>query len=351
MIQDKIRIAAFYDAENISAYAVPKIFRFLQTLGTVIEQEAHGDYSMPLMEPWNEFVLKNVPVRMIHKPHNGQKEVADKSIMSEIASYPIDHPDTAIAIVTSDNDFVETSSVLVRRGIRVIGIGTRKQSRPGWISSCSEFYFIEDIKYENEDEIDDSDLEDEASAASALAAENDRKKPLKASKGTVFKMRQDLGCGFISAAGGKSYYFSISDALNDDGTLAVLPEGACVTFSIAREYNPEAGSKRWQNGLAVGVKLDSDAETKARSVQGTVYKVLEDKEIGFIRTKGFGGKKEYFFSMEDVADYDKNSSPVCVGDKVKFKIAKPYDPTKRAPRDRTGVAKKIEVIEETQKLL
>lgn len=351
--------AVFYDAENISPYSVPKIYRFLQSKGNVKSQEAHGDYSMDLMSPWNEMVLENVPVKLIHKPHNGRKEVADKSLMNEISAWPIGHQGETIVIVTSDNDFVETSSVLRSYGVEVIGIGTRHQSKPNWISSCSTFYFIEDIKYDAVGDTQPASLEPEQDTIAEetvpvsdgyveeepVQENSEEQEESEEHHGTVYSLRPTLNCGFIRE-GSDEYYFSYSDAVDDDGCTLILMEGDEVTFRVSRPANPLAEIRKEQTGKAACVRLEKTEEPqqKGKTATGKVYFIPSSGNYGFIGIRGATCRKEFYFSFDDVEGFDGCNPPVYPGDTVEFTIARNFNPSLADYRARTGQAKLVKVV-------
>ena len=78
----EVKIAVFFDAENISAKKVSPIIDFLSTKGDILFQRAYADWSMSETSSWREQLTKT-PITAIQQFHHDEKQAVDKLIMMD----------------------------------------------------------------------------------------------------------------------------------------------------------------------------------------------------------------------------------------------------------------------------
>ncbi|KAL5533074.1 hypothetical protein ACEPAF_4850 [Sanghuangporus sanghuang] len=123
-------VAIFWDYENchppsdVSAHKlVEKIRCLAQTLGPIKIFKAYVDLSLECTNP--RFLalhsdLQSSGVTLVHCPHNGKKDVADKMMIVDILTFAFNnHGAATIAIITEDRDFAYAAATLRLRGHKV----------------------------------------------------------------------------------------------------------------------------------------------------------------------------------------------------------------------------------------
>lgn len=147
----EVKVAVFFDAENISAKKVSPIIDFLSTKGDILFQRAYADWSMSETNSWKEQLTKT-PITAIQQFHHDEKQAVDKLIMMDAIEMAIKHEEiNTFAVITSDNGFYSLVLRLRELGKRVIGLGEKSKCKPIWINACNEFKYIEDLDDNDED--------------------------------------------------------------------------------------------------------------------------------------------------------------------------------------------------------
>ena len=153
----EVKIAVFFDAENISENKVSLIIDSLSAKGDILFQRAYADWSIETTKSWKE-QLNKTPITAIQQFHHNEKQAVDKLIMMDAIEMAIKHEEiNTFAIITSDNGFHSLALRLRELGKRVIGIGEKggecdkSKCKPIWIKACNEFLYIEDLDDSDED--------------------------------------------------------------------------------------------------------------------------------------------------------------------------------------------------------
>lgn len=147
----EVKIAVFFDAENISANKVSLIIDSLSAKGDILFQRAYADWSIDNTKSWQDQLIKT-PITAIQAFHHNEKQAVDKLIMMDAIEMAIKHNEiNSFAIVASDNGYYSLALRLRELGKRVIGIGEKGKCNPIWIKACNEFIYIEDLDDKDED--------------------------------------------------------------------------------------------------------------------------------------------------------------------------------------------------------
>lgn len=147
----EVKIAVFFDAENISANKVSLIIDSLSAKGDILFQRAYADWSIDNTKSWQDQLIKT-PITAIQAFHHNEKQAVDKLIMMDAIEMAIKHNEiNSFAIVASDNGYYSLALRLRELGKRVIGIGEKEKCNPIWIKACNEFIYIEDLDDKDED--------------------------------------------------------------------------------------------------------------------------------------------------------------------------------------------------------
>lgn len=147
----EVKIAIFFDAENISANKVSPIIDALSAKGDILFQRAYADWSIDNTKSWQDQLIKT-PISAIQAFHHNEKQAVDKLIMMDAIEMAIKHNEiNSFAIVASDNGYYSLALRLRELGKRVIGIGEKEKCNSIWIKACNEFIYIEDLDDKDED--------------------------------------------------------------------------------------------------------------------------------------------------------------------------------------------------------
>jgi len=147
----EVKIAVFFDAENISANKVSLIIDSLSAKGDILFQRAYADWSIDNTKSWQDQLIKT-PITAIQAFHHNEKQAVDKLIMMDAIEMAIKHNEiNSFAIVASDNGYYSLALRLRELGKRVIGIGEKEKCNSIWIKACNEFIYIEDLDDKDED--------------------------------------------------------------------------------------------------------------------------------------------------------------------------------------------------------
>ncbi|EJD00235.1 uncharacterized protein FOMMEDRAFT_127732 [Fomitiporia mediterranea MF3/22] len=129
------QVAIFWDFENCrppsnisGTEVVEKIRSLVQYFGRIITFKAYADVSLIFAGSKSNNLqseLQSSGLTLVHCPHNGRKDVADKMMIVDMLAFVIDRPQTTtIVIITGDRDFTYAAGVLKLRGYRIIVIAT-----------------------------------------------------------------------------------------------------------------------------------------------------------------------------------------------------------------------------------
>ncbi|KAL5529158.1 hypothetical protein ACEPAG_5132 [Sanghuangporus baumii] len=125
--------AIFWDFENCRPSSnisgnkvVYNIRRLVQGYGSITTFRAYIDLSVDCAYSRSisfHSDLQSSGLSLVHCPHNGKKDVADKMMIVDMLAFAIDRPAPAcIVLITGDRDFAYAAAILKLRGYRIIVI-------------------------------------------------------------------------------------------------------------------------------------------------------------------------------------------------------------------------------------
>ncbi|KAL1675071.1 NYN domain-containing protein [Schizophyllum commune] len=144
-------VGIFWDFENCrysagrSGYEIARaIEQIALEYGTVSDFNAYLDMQFCALPAGMRSELQSSGVALVDCPHNGQKDVVDQMLQTDMLAYALDHPAPAtLILISGDRDFAYTVSVLRRRRYEVVLLC---HSRPGphkslaWqVSACLDW--------------------------------------------------------------------------------------------------------------------------------------------------------------------------------------------------------------------
>lgn len=133
------KIALFFDAENISAKFVDKIFNDLANIGEVIIKKAYHNWGNTQSQSWvkilQEFSIE--PIQVF--PNISGKNAIDIKLTVDVMNITQSSNIDTIVLVSSDSDFTVLVTDIKSKGIEAIGFGEEK-THNSFRKAFSTFY-------------------------------------------------------------------------------------------------------------------------------------------------------------------------------------------------------------------
>ncbi|KAL5490375.1 hypothetical protein ACEPAI_5208 [Sanghuangporus weigelae] len=143
--------AIFWDFENCRPSSnisgnkvVYNIRRLVQGYGSITTFRAYIDLSVDCAYSRSisfHSDLQSSGLSLVHCPHNGKKDVADKMMIVDMLAFAIDRPAPAcIVLITGDRDFAYAAAILKLRGYRIIAISPASNAHTSLKVQADELY-------------------------------------------------------------------------------------------------------------------------------------------------------------------------------------------------------------------
>ena len=153
------KYAILIDSENVSAKYIESIFDELSRLGSITVRKIYGDWSKN-NNGWDKDCLLSYSIQPVQQfSYTAGKNSTDSAMIIDAMDLLYTSNIDGFCLVTSDSDFTRLASRLREAGKQVIGMGERKTPK-AFVSACTSFTSIRDIKktvYNIIDENDDKD--------------------------------------------------------------------------------------------------------------------------------------------------------------------------------------------------
>lgn len=321
----EVKIAVFFDAENISAKKVSPIIDFLSTKGDILFQRAYADWSMSETSSWREQLTKT-PITAIQQFHHDEKQAVDKLIMMDAIEMAIKHEEiNTFAVITSDNGFYSLVLRLRELGKRVVGLGEKSKCKPIWINACNEFKYIEDL-----DDNDEDILVDDAAKLNESGLED-------------FSLEKFLENAYELTPSYKGENTKLVSrfwerVLQQKSDFNLKDYGVKSALELLRKFNNKfsiSDDGKIPPTFFVGKIEDKSSQRKKGVISRRIasYRIISaDDKSG-----------DYFFYMSEINKDFKNNK-LEKGTKVDFLVEKEPDPDAKENKDKNGRAKDVCVI-------
>lgn len=136
------QIAAFFDAENISAVVVDTVRMDLLQRGRLLIRKAYGDFQSNSLKPWVS-VCKSYGIEMLSRPELAAgKNASDIAMVIDAMECLVTRTNIDLfALISSDSDFTPLASRLREHGKFVVGFGGQQCPVP-FRQACDEFVIL-----------------------------------------------------------------------------------------------------------------------------------------------------------------------------------------------------------------
>ena len=326
--KEDLKIAVFFDAENINPKYIPAIISELEKFGMVLFQRAYADWTLPNMQGnnWKDLISKT-PITVYQQFHNGEKQVADKSIIMDAVELAIKQDNiNAITIVSSDNGFYPLALRLREFKKYVIGIGEKEklegnQHNSLFIKSCNRFIYIEDLKVIGGELLSDESEFKDFSVQNILdqAYEICRKIDL---NGKEVALVAELGASMFNLKPDLNY----TRDFGKSRLLDVLKDKA----DIFETFQSKDSKLTWYTRKKIGLGVKGHAK-----LSGIIKRLISG--YGIIAAND----GDYYFSFSDLAD-SFSVANLREGTMVRFSVEKQPNPNGITSTEKNGKAINIE---------
>lgn len=331
--KEQIKIAVFFDAENIPAKYVMPVLTKLTNRGQILFCKAYADWSLPGVKSW-EKVLSITPVEPIHRFHKNEKQVVDKTIIMDAVQMVWQHPEIdCFCIAASDKGFSDLALRLREYGKSVLGIGEKTKTDNLLLNSYNEFLYVEDLPEVQESIIKNLDKTDsDNKPEQELNLLNFIEEVYNATK------RRDDGFASFADFGTKIRTFKPDFSYSRYG-FSSLKEmiGNFSGFFEIQEIRDTPPNYLFRK------KQAEDILSNFR-LKGTVSRFIH--HYGFICVKDAADKRRnygYFYSIADVVPESKGA--VSVHSQVSFLVQKDPNPDGKTSAEKNRRAVDVRLVE------
>ena len=140
--EEKVKVALFIDAENISHKAADFIVSSAKSYGDLIVKKIYADWSKPSVKDWKDAIGQHSLMTEHQFTFSKGKNASDISLMIDAICYLFEKHIDVYCLATGDSDFTRLVQVLRARDKKVIGFG-RSNAMPSLINSFNEYLYID----------------------------------------------------------------------------------------------------------------------------------------------------------------------------------------------------------------
>jgi uncharacterized LabA/DUF88 family protein/Fe-S-cluster formation regulator IscX/YfhJ len=151
-----LKLAVLIDADNVPYANVKEMFEEIAKYGTPTFKRIYADWTKPTVSGWKNVLLENAITPVQQYSYTSGKNSSDSALIIDAMDILYTGNVDGFCIVSSDSDFTRLATRLREAGMKVIGIGEKKTLTP-FITACDKFIYIEILKKEETESINDND--------------------------------------------------------------------------------------------------------------------------------------------------------------------------------------------------
>ncbi len=155
-----LKLAVLIDADNIPRNCTKSIMEEIAIYGTPTIKRIYGDWTSPNIGGWKTALLENAIVPIQQYGYTTGKNSTDSAMIIDAMDILYTDRTDGFVLVSSDSDFTRLAIRLREAGMWVLGIGERKTPSP-FIAACDKFIYIENIRANHQEELEE-DLHEKA---------------------------------------------------------------------------------------------------------------------------------------------------------------------------------------------
>ncbi len=172
---DNLRFAVLIDADNIPRNCLKGVLEEIAIYGTPTIKRIYGDWTSPNIGGWKMSLLENAVTPVQQYGYTIGKNSTDSAMIIDAMDILYSGKVDGFVIVSSDSDFTRLAIRLREAGMKVIGIGEKKT--PGaFIAACDKFIYIEVIRSNITERIEETPKSDGKKAKTKTAQKQQKQK-------------------------------------------------------------------------------------------------------------------------------------------------------------------------------
>jgi len=152
-----LNIAVLIDGDNIPSAHVKEMMEEIAKYGNPTIKRIYGDWTRPGLTKWKNLLLENAITPIQQYGYTKGKNATDSAMIIDAMDILYSGKVNGFCLVSSDSDFTRLATRLREAGMQVIGIGEKKTPNP-FIVACDKFIYIEILKKQTEEKIENKDL-------------------------------------------------------------------------------------------------------------------------------------------------------------------------------------------------
>lgn len=156
MNQTNSNIAVLIDGDNIPSAQVKEMMEEITKYGNPTIKRIYGDWTRPGLTKWKNLLLENAITPIQQYGYTKGKNATDSAMIIDAMDILYSGKVNGFCLVSSDSDFTRLATRLREAGMQVIGIGEKKTPNP-FIVACDKFIYIEILKKQSEDKIENTE--------------------------------------------------------------------------------------------------------------------------------------------------------------------------------------------------
>ncbi|NQX87018.1 MAG: NYN domain-containing protein [Flavobacteriaceae bacterium] len=193
MNQGNSNIAVLIDGDNIPSAQVKEMMEEITKYGNPTIKRIYGDWTRPGLTKWKNLLLENAITPIQQYGYTKGKNATDSAMIIDAMDILYSSKVNGFCLVSSDSDFTRLATRLREAGMQVIGIGEKKTPNP-FIVACDKFIYIEILKKQSEDKIENI-------ASNQPIIDKITKKEINLIASTIQDVSDDEGWAFLGDVG------------------------------------------------------------------------------------------------------------------------------------------------------
>ncbi|MCU4173822.1 NYN domain-containing protein [Carboxylicivirga sp. N1Y90] len=158
-MENNLNLAVLIDGDNIPSAHVKEMMEEIAKYGNPTIKRIYGDWTKPNLSKWKNLLLENAITPIQQYGYTTGKNATDSAMIIDAMDILYDGKVNGFCLVSSDSDFTRLATRLREAGMQVIGIGEKKTPNP-FIVACDKFVYIEILKKQSEEKIENKDIEE-----------------------------------------------------------------------------------------------------------------------------------------------------------------------------------------------
>ncbi len=187
-------IAVLIDGDNIPSAHIKEMMEEIAKYGNPTIKRIYGDWTRPGLTKWKNLLLENAITPIQQYGYTTGKNATDSAMIIDAMDILYSEKVDGFCLVSSDSDFTRLATRLREAGMLVIGIGEKKTPNP-FIVACDRFIYIEILKKQSVEKLENKELSQEPSVDKVT------KKEINLISSTIRDLSDDDGWAFLGDVG------------------------------------------------------------------------------------------------------------------------------------------------------